>query len=643
MNGQGTAKEITERLRQASDIVEVVSAYVSLKSAGGSFRGLCPFHNEKTPSFHVNPARQTFKCFGCGAGGDVFKFIQLRENVTFPEARVILANRAGIALEDRPSMAGPSDAPGKLDIERVNRWAAQWFTKQLASPAGEAARAYLERRGVTGESVVAFTLGFAPPGWDTFVSAARQQRISDNLLVAAGLVKPRDGGGYYDVFRNRLMFPIRDGMDRVVGFGGRTLDDDTAKYINSPQTALFDKSRCLFGVATAKDAFRERRSAILVEGYMDCLVAQQFGFRNTVATLGTALTADHVRLLSRYVDSVLLVFDSDEAGQKAADASLSLFLTEKLDVRLAHVPEGKDPADFLVLRGKEAFAEVLTSGVSALEFKWKQVMRRCRGQASQLDRRRAVEEFLGLLVRSADLGSFDPIQRGLILNQVGKLLAISPGEVERQIRILARRQTPVRAAGVAATEGGSGAFRTARMAYDDYDTAVRDLLSVMLNEPVYYDDVAGVFDPEMVRDPVLAEVARHFATMMRSEEEYSVAALISRFEAVEAAALITDLQEQGLRRGNSEATIRGALARLQQVKEHRRLNLLAAGLRGPGNRADAGNDGSAGQDAGSEDADTRSVLRAVEDAARRVSHFAANKHLAAPLTAGAEALSSQAE
>lgn len=642
MNGRSTAEELTERIRQASDVVEVVSAYVSLKRAGRNFRGLCPFHNEKTPSFHVTPDKQTFKCFGCGAGGDVFKFIQLRESVTFPEARAILANRCGIVLEERPAPGSPKDGPGKLDLERANRWAAQWFEHQLASPAGEHARQYLARRGVTSESVSRFRLGFAPLGWEGLAAAARERRIPDSLLLAAGLLKPRDNGGCYDAFRNRLIFPIIDGMDRVIGFGGRTLGDDEAKYINSPQSALFDKSRCLFGLATAKDAFREARGAILVEGYMDCLIAQQFGFSNTVATLGTALTPDHVRLLSRYVDSAVLVFDSDEAGQRAADNSLALFLSERLEVRLAHVPEGKDPADFLILRGRKAFEDVLTSGGTALEFKWKQVMRRCRGQASQIDRRRAVEEFLGLLVRSADLGSFDPIQRGLILNQVGKLLAVPPEEVNRQLRMIARRSSPAHAAMAAPGGMARSGSRSARANCDECDAAICDLLTVLLNEPGYYGEVAAEFDPGVATDSALAEVARGFVNMVQGPGEFSLAAFISRFESVGAAALIMDLQAIGQQRGNYEATLRGAALRLRQVKDDQHLAAIAARLRGRNVEDSTGIVPPSGEpNAGSAETENATVLRAVGEMARRVGRFAAHKHLAAPITAGAEAIVSR--
>lgn len=629
MTGQSAAHQLTDRIRQTSDILDVVSAYVTLRRAGRSFKGLCPFHNEKTPSFHVSPDKQTFKCFGCGAGGDVFKFIQLREGVTFLEARSILANRAGITIEERPAQKSTSDGPSKLDLERVNSWAAKWFRSQLASPAGRPARDYVDSRGISSVTSDRFNLGYAPGGWNVFVVAARKADIPDSLLTAAGLIKQRDDGTPYDAFRDRLIFPIVDSMGRTIGFGGRTLVNDDAKYLNSPQSALFDKSRCLYGLDLAKEAFRESRFAVLVEGYIDCIIAQQSGFPNTVATLGTALTADHVRLLSRYVDSVTLVFDSDDAGQRAADGSLPLFLTERMDVRLTNVPEGKDPADFLISAGKEAFQAVLTSALGALEFKWKQVTRRCQGQASPLDRRRAVEEFLNLIVRSADLGAFDPIQRGLILNQVGKLLGIPAEEVNRQLRLLARRPSPSASVGPAAPS----VARRRAVLRDEGSAAMADLLGVLLNEPRFYEEIAVEFDPEMASDVELREIAAAMREMAsESESEFSVAALLGRFESVEIAARITDLQSDGQCRGNYEATLHGAIARIRQIKEHRRLASIAAGLRG--DVLSAGAARTSGDEIPADDED-RSAVLAVTEVARRVNHFAANKHLATPLTAGA--------
>jgi len=633
-----STEQLTEQIRQASDITDVVSSYVTMKRAGRQFKGLCPFHNEKTPSFHVTPERQAFKCFGCGAGGDVFKFIQLRENVSFPEARAILAQRAGIPLESESKTHSASEnGPGKLEIERVNRWAVAWFQKQLASAEGKTAREYVAGRGMTEASVERFAIGYAPVGWEVMAMAAKEKGIPAELLLAAGLARPRaEGGGLYDAFRNRLLFPIVDAMNRVVGFGGRTLGEDDAKYVNTSQNLLFDKGRCLYGLATAKDAFREQKTAVVVEGYVDCIMAQQSGFTHAVATLGTALTADHVRLLRRYVDRAILIFDSDAAGQRAADQSLPLFLTESLEVLLANVPEGKDPADYLLSSGPAAFAAVLTSAVGALEFKWKQVLRQCRGEATAPDRRRAVEEFLGLIARSSEFGTCDPIQRGLILNQVGKLLGLSGEEVNRQLRITARRLGPAPAAASDRSMGSPAAFRQPVL-LDAMDGAARDLVEVLLNAPEYYGAIASEFDPREISNTQLREIALAVAEMVGRPKAWSLAGLISRFESVETSARIMDLQTAGQRRGNYSGTVEGALARLRQLREQRRLNELAAGLRAkvPLMETERGT-ASPTEIRKGLSAEDQEKLRSVGEMARRVSHFAAQRHLATPATVGAE-------
>jgi DNA primase len=602
---------IIEQVRQASDIADVISTHVSLKRAGRSLKGLCPFHKEKTPSFHVTPDKQVFHCFGCGVGGDVFKFVQLRENVDFAEALSILANRAGIELDRTATPQRTGDQPGKSELERVNRWACQWFQRELKSDGGRAASEYVARRGVCAESAERFALGFAPDDWQRLCGAARNAGIAPQLLVAAGLAKQRDDGSLYDAFRNRLVFPIRDAMDRTIGFGGRTLGDDPAKYLNSPQGPLFDKSRCLYGLATAREALSRTRTAVVVEGYTDCVLAQQHGFDNTVATLGTALTAEHVTLLHRYVDQVVLVFDSDDAGQRAADNALQLLLSERLDVKIACVPEAKDPAELLVSAGSEAFRRTLTSATDALEFKWNQVFRRYRGAETGPDRRRAVEEFLGLVAGLSDFGDCDPIQRGLMLNQVGKLLGLPIEEVNRQLRIAARRTpAPRRQDGPVGVEA-EGRPRSAAAA------AMRNILEVLLNEPEHYGAATPVFDPELLPDHDGREIARAVQVTLEEGSELSLPVLISTFDSVQTAGLITRLQLAGEKRGNYAATVEGAVACLTRLREHRRLGRWIEELR----VRDA-------EGPGLEGSEEQTKARAMGEVVRQTRHFAAPKHVA---------------
>lgn len=622
----------TEIVRAGNDIVDVVSSYVTLRRSGRNFKALCPFHNEKTPSFHVYPDKQIFKCFGCGQGGDVFRFVQLKEGLEFPDAKEMLARRAGVSLENnerRTASSRKSDEPGKSDLERANRWACQWFRKQLwESPEAESAREYLVSRGINEQSAERFAIGFAPPGWESLRNAAASAKAPVEFLVAAGLLKRRQDGTTYDAFRNRLMFPIVDAMNRIVGFGGRALDDDPAKYVNSPQSALFDKSRCLYGLNTAKEAFSTTRVAIVVEGYIDCILCQQHGFAHAVATLGTALTPEHAQLLRRYVDSVTLVFDSDEAGRRAADRSLGVFVSQRLDVRLSNVPKGKDPADLLVSEGAIAFEAVLTSAVDALEFKWNQVKNRYLNAQSGMDRANAIEEYLTLVASSTDFGAIDPIQQGLILNQVGKLLGLSGEEVRRQLRIVSRRS--------AGSHGVADELdKRPERARDEATAVMREIVSVLLNAPHLYAQAAPVFDSNVISDSALREIAGAMKSMATSGAPFSVAQLLSRFESGEMSRCITDLQLEGERRGDYVRTMAIGLSRLAAIRESSERDRLLSELRTGHREGQSNVEGAKSNDSIGAGA-LQAAARAMADVSRRANHFAPLKYLAAPPMKGAD-------
>jgi len=595
---------LTRRIQQAFDISEVVGEHVKLARAGKDLKGLCPFHQEKTPSFYVVPAKQIFKCFGCGAGGDVFKFIQLRERVGFPEARAILAAKAGIPLQERAGRSAGADSD-KSELARVNDWAMRWFSKQFAGSNGAAARDYAARRGLSAQSIDAFSIGFAPDSWDGLLNAARSANVPVKLLVAAGLVKPRPtDGGHYDAFRNRLMFPIRDPMQRVIGFGGRTLGDDPAKYLNTSQTPLFDKARCLFGLDVAKTAIGETGRAVVVEGYLDCVMAHQFGFNDTIATLGTALGTDHAAILRRYTESVVLLLDSDQAGERAVDRALPLFLSQRLDVRLARVPEGKDPADYLLAKGREGLTAVLNSATDALESKWQQLTARYRGAVGVSGRRQAVEDFLGVLASAMGSESFDPIQRGLIVNQVAKLLGLSADDIHRKLGLVTAR--------TAKPAAGERPVRVAAVESPDAEAiATRELLEIVLNEPSYHATIGAAFDAELLGDDQLRRIGRYVLESLNRSGEQEVHELLAGIESVEDAQRIVDLQLAGQRRGNFAATVDGAVARIYQVRNRRYADALRETLRLP--------------EQATPDSDSDALARV--EMARQHRHFAARKHL----------------
>jgi DNA primase len=368
----GFSQATLERIRAASEIVEIISSYVPLKRAGANFVALCPFHKEKTPSFNVNPHRQIFHCFGCHKGGDVFTFVKEYENIGFGDAVRRLAERAKIPIET-------DSAPGErqarhlkdqlLDIhEKIGQ---RWHNCLLSEAAGQMAREYLNKRGVSLEAIKLFRLGAAPESWDDTVNWAKSKNYDLSLIEKAGLIiKKEETGNYYDRFRGRLMFPICDEQGRVVAFSGRVLsgDERTAKYVNSPETAIFTKSKIFYGLDKSKRAILDAGFALICEGQLDLIACFMAGVQNVVAPQGTAFTDQHARILKRYVPEVVLCFDSDEAGQNAAVRSLDHLLSSGLAMRVAVVPAPHDPDSFIKSAGGEKFRELVQSAKGFFDY-----------------------------------------------------------------------------------------------------------------------------------------------------------------------------------------------------------------------------------------------------------------------------------
>ena len=366
-------------IKNAVDIVALVGEYLQVRRAGSKFKALCPFHDDHNPSLELNPERQSFKCWSCGAGGDVFDFVKSYEHVDFPEALRMLADRAGIVLES-PSSASAivPQGPTKSELLAVHAWAEEEFTKALAR--SQTASAYIESRGITAESAERFRLGYAPEERGWLLSRGRLQGYSAALLEQAGLLsRPEDPSGpVRERFWGRLIFPIHDERGRPIGFGGRILPEvernlvsagkNVAKYLNSPETALFQKRKVLYAADLARAACREAGWVAVVEGYTDVIAAHQVGLKYIVGTLGTALGPDHVQGLRRLADRVVLVFDGDAAGQSAADRALELFLGHELDVRVLSLPANLDPCDFLLQEGAEAFRDLVARAADPLGF-----------------------------------------------------------------------------------------------------------------------------------------------------------------------------------------------------------------------------------------------------------------------------------
>ena len=357
--------ELTER----SDIVDVVSQYVRLtKRSGANLFGLCPFHSEKTPSFSVSPDKQIYHCFGCGKGGGVINFIMEIENLGFQDAVAFLARRANMPM---PEEVETEDASHRKRILELNRDAARFFYEQLVAPTGRPAQEYVDRREISGAMVRNFGLGFAPDSWSALTDAMRKKGYSDQELFESGLMKHGRNGGGYDTFRNRLMFPVIDVRGSVIGFSGRILGDGEPKYLNSPETAVFSKSHNLFALNLAKKS--KRGYIILVEGNIDVVSLHQAGFDCAVASLGTSLTPEQARLLSRYTKEVILCYDSDEAGRKAATRGISILEKLDLKVRVLQVTGAKDPDEFIKKNGPDAFANLIEGSAGQVEYRLKTV------------------------------------------------------------------------------------------------------------------------------------------------------------------------------------------------------------------------------------------------------------------------------
>lgn len=394
------SEEVINRIRDRIDIVDVVGQHVSLTRAGQNLKGLCPFHQEKSASFTVSPSRQFFHCFGCGAGGDVFTFLTRITGASFPETVRDLGRKVGIEVQE-PTAESGSQIQQANRTEQVNQAAARWFLDNLHDDrVGAEARNYLAGRGIEQATIERFGVGTAPAEWDGLLKALVRQGFTAQDLAAAGLVIPRDSGtGHYDRFRSRVMFTITDLRKRIVGFGGRVLGEGTPKYLNSPDTPLFKKGQTLFALDAAREAIARTKTVLVVEGYFDAIALHQAGLSHTVATLGTALTSEHVQVLRRFASNVVLLFDPDAAGVRAALRSLDLFVNSGLGVKVVTLPLGDDPDTYIRKQGREAFVHLEQHAPSLLDFALEHSLK--TAEASTIEGRiRSVDEILKILQKS---------------------------------------------------------------------------------------------------------------------------------------------------------------------------------------------------------------------------------------------------
>jgi len=557
---------LINQVQQANDIVDVINEHVRLVKKGREMVGLCLFHDDHRPSMYVNGAKQIFKCFACGAGGSVFTFVQMRENLNFPQVIERLAQRAGIQLptDNRKSKVEDKESVDPNRLAKVNAWVEKYFQENLCDEQkGKAARNYIAERQITPESAKKWQLGLAV-SQDNLIKTAKAQNVPMDLLIKAGLV----AGQNHDKFVNRLMFPITDATGRVIGFGGRTLDDQGAKYMNSPTTALFDKSNSLYGLQQARHQIVSTGTAVVVEGYTDCIMAHQFGCDNVVATLGTSFTTGHGRILRRYAKKVVLIFDSDAAGVEAANRALDVCISQRIDIRLASVPEGKDPCDFLLTAGKKRFERLVDEAIDVFRFKWDRLTGSLDRDDTFVGKKNAIEEFLQTIAASIHAGNLAAIDRGLIVNRLSKIIGAETKEINAELS-----RKIARAAKTASYHDATGTQSrkptTADLGQGLFAAAQREVLEVLLNEPKLFElakqkITAGLFDVQILR-----QIADILYETLQTESMASLGTVLAKAESPEIGAVIVELAETGEKKGNFQARLTGALDAMQQIRQQR--------------------------------------------------------------------------
>jgi DNA primase len=499
-------EEVIRAILDSVDIVDIVSRYVTLKRTGRSYKGLCPFHEEKSPSFTVFPESKRFKCFGCGEGGDVLAFLMRRGNLAFLEVVEELAREAGVPLPRAEQDPAESDrARRRTDALRALDFAARFFRAVLGRDAGRAARDYLARRGFGEETLSAFQIGFAPEEGEALLRYATQKGVPEEALADAGLIRRNDRGRFFDMFRGRITFPIHDLRGRIIGFGARTLGDDQPKYLNSPDGALFHKGREMYGLHVALEAARKAGRLLVVEGYTDVMHCHQAGLREVAAGLGTALTPENARQLRRFGVPVLVVFDGDEPGLKAAERAAETLLAEQVDGSIVILPPGQDPADVVVSGGRGAIDAAADRAVDLWTYRMERAV--TRHSASLEGRDKAARELVDVVGRIAD-----PLRRELAF----RLLAERTGVPESTLRNEVKSPR---------TAGGVRQERPP--APSAWVEAERHLLRAALEDLPLWDRVEVVYPPERFCDMGLRRVAEAFSDLRRRGESVTRERLLS--------------------------------------------------------------------------------------------------------------------
>ena len=551
------SEDIIEEVRMKNDIVDVISQYVKLTRKGNSYFGLCPFHNEKTPSFSVTPSKQMYYCFGCGAGGNVFTFVMEYENFTFGEALKYLADRAGVELPKiEYSKEAKAKAEKKAQLLEINKQAAQYFYYQLRRENGRNAHDYLTGRGLSEETIRKFGLGYSDKYSDDLYKFLKSKNYSDELLRESGLFNTDERHGMYDKFWNRVIFPIMDVNNRVIGFGGRVMGDGKPKYLNSPETKIFDKSRNLYGLNIARTT--RKSYLILCEGYMDVIAMHQAGFTNAVASLGTALTSGHASLLKRYTQEVLLLYDSDEAGIRAALRGIPILREAGVDSRVVSLKPYKDPDEFIRNEGPEAFENRLNQAMDSFMFRIHTAesefpMSEPQGQ------NRFFQQCAQMLL---ELG--DELERNLYIEAIVKeyrRYGISVDDLRKRVNTLAMKGTPAekriqpKSAASQQPKKESAAQKAQKL-----------LLTWLVTYPGIFDTVEKYISPEDFVIPLYRQVAQMLYDQ-HEEGDVNPAKLLNAFTDSEEQREVSSLFNATIHLENEEEQQRAFADTILRIKD----------------------------------------------------------------------------
>ena len=560
---------VIEEVQNRSDIVEVISEYLPLKPAGKNFKALCPFHQEKTPSFMVSPDRQLFKCFGCNAGGDVISFLSKHEGLTFMEALKMLADRAGVRLPEMDREEGRKS----LRIFDLNELGTRFFQNSLESREGKGALKYLEEgRRLSKETIRKFRLGYAPASWDSLLREAGKRGFPPSILEQAGLaLRRKDGKGFYDRFRSRIIFPIFNVTGKVIGFGGRALDGRDPKYMNSPETAIYHKSANLYGLNLAKEHILREGKVIVVEGYLDAITPSQGGIGNVVASLGTALTSSHVRLLRRYGQDVVMVYDSDTAGVEATLRGMDLLVEEGMHVKVVSLPPDRDPDEFVRREGKDAFRAKIEEAQDLFDYKLNLLASR-HNRDSVEGKARIVNQMLPIIDKVQDaIEKKGYIKR--LAEELGLRGRITLGEewILTELQKLKRRARPIRPGGA---DGKDKTSSLTSYIGDGSVVAERDLVQIMLQQAELVGEVKKKLKASNFRDERYRRIVEVIFHLKERDKPIQPREVINHLQDEELEGMVSQLVVRECPYSDKMKGVEGCANRIkEEAKKRRRMEL----------------------------------------------------------------------